>query len=551
MKIALAQTNCLIGDFEGTLKNMQGCIERARREGVELVVFPELSICGYPPLDFLEYDDFIKKSAETCEALAQSCKGISAIVGAPVINPRIEGKNLLNAALLLSEGRIHSVTAKTLLPDYDVFDEYRYFESNAHFKCIRAGGIKIALTICEDLWDVEEDKMYVRWPMEELMKEKPDLMINIAASPFSARQQEIRKRVLNSACRQFKIPLIYVNHAGAHTELVFDGGSLVMNRHGNVVLELDYFSPDFRIIDTELIDIAPAVAFDKECFTDKEGRIGLIKKALMLGIQDFFRKSGFSKAVLGLSGGVDSALVYALAIEALGKENVLGVLMPSPYSSGHSVNDALQLAENLGGATETVPINGPFEAFLTSLSGPFHGLPADITEENIQARIRAVLLMAYSNKKGYILLNTSNKSEAAVGYGTLYGDMAGSLSVIGDLYKTQVYELCRYLNREKEIIPENILCKEPSAELRPGQKDSDSLPPYDLLDQILYQYIELKQGPEAIAEKGFDPQLVKRVLALVNKNEFKRFQSPPVLRVSGKSFGIGRRMPLVGKYLTQ
>jgi NAD+ synthase (glutamine-hydrolysing) len=332
---------------------------------------------------------------------------------------------------------------------------------------------------------------------------------------------------------------------------VFDGGSLVMNRHGNVVLELDYFSPDFRIIDTELIDIAPAVAFDKECFTDKEGRIGLIKKALMLGIQDFFRKSGFSKAVLGLSGGVDSALVYALAIEALGKENVLGVLMPSPYSSGHSVNDALQLAENLGGATETVPINGPFEAFLTSLSGPFHGLPADITEENIQARIRAVLLMAYSNKKGYILLNTSNKSEAAVGYGTLYGDMAGSLSVIGDLYKTQVYELCRYLNREKEIIPENILCKEPSAELRPGQKDSDSLPPYDLLDQILYQYIELKQGPEAIAEKGFDPQLVKRVLALVNKNEFKRFQSPPVLRVSGKSFGIGRRMPLVGKYLTQ
>ena len=551
MKIALAQTNCLIGDFEGTLKNMQGCIERARREGVELVVFPELSICGYPPLDFLEYDDFIKKSAETCEALAQSCKGISAIVGAPVINPRIEGKNLLNAALLLSEGRIHSVTAKTLLPDYDVFDEYRYFESNAHFKCIRAGGIKIALTICEDLWDVEEDKMYVRWPMEELMKEKPDLMINIAASPFSARQQEIRKRVLNSACRQFKIPLIYVNHAGAHTELVFDGGSLVMNRHGNVVLELDYFSPDFRIIDTELIDIAPAVAFDKECFTDKEGRIGLIKKALMLGIQDFFRKSGFSKAVLGLSGGVDSALVYALAIEALGKENVLGVLMPSPYSSGHSVNDALQLAENLGGATETVPINGPFEAFLTSLSGPFHGLPADITEENIQARIRAILLMAYSNKKGYILLNTSNKSEAAVGYGTLYGDMAGSLSVIGDLYKTQVYELCRYLNREKEIIPENILCKEPSAELRPGQKDSDSLPPYDLLDQILYQYIELKQGPEAIAEKGFDPQLVKRVLALVNKNEFKRFQSPPVLRVSGKSFGIGRRMPLVGKYLTQ
>jgi NAD+ synthase (glutamine-hydrolysing) len=483
--------------------------------------------------------------------LAHSCKGISAIVGAPVINPRIEGKNLLNAALLLSEGRIHSVTAKTLLPDYDVFDEYRYFESNAHFKCIRAGGIKIALTICEDLWDVEEDKMYVRWPMEELMKEKPDLMINIAASPFSARQQEIRKRVLNSACRQFKIPLIYVNHAGAHTELVFDGGSLVMNRHGNVVLELDYFSPDFRIIDTELIDIAPAVAFDKECFTDKEGRIGLIKKALMLGIQDFFRKSGFSKAVLGLSGGVDSALVYALAIEALGKENVLGVLMPSPYSSGHSVNDALQLAENLGGATETVPINGPFEAFLTSLSGPFHGLPADITEENIQARIRAILLMAYSNKKGYILLNTSNKSEAAVGYGTLYGDMAGSLSVIGDLYKTQVYELCRYLNREKEIIPENILCKEPSAELRPGQKDSDSLPPYDLLDQILYQYIELKQGPEAIAEKGFDPQLVKRVLALVNKNEFKRFQSPPVLRVSGKSFGIGRRMPLVGKYLTQ
>jgi NAD+ synthase (glutamine-hydrolysing) len=551
MKIALAQVNCLIGDFEGNTKILLAHIDRARRDGVDLIVFPELAVCGYPPLDFLEYDDFVEKCKNAVDVLAKSCTGISAIVGAPMANPVVEGKNLLNAALFLSEGEIKTMVSKTLLPDYDVFDEYRYFEPNSRFTCIRFKGHKIALSICEDLWDVDEDKLYVRWPMDELIHQQPDLMINIAASPYADQQQANRKRVLHSTCTRYNLPLIYVNQVGAHSELIFDGGSLVMNRKGNLVMELGYFTSDYRIIDAELIDIAPAVLFENEYFPDGDGLLEQIRQALILGIRDFFKKSGFTKAILGLSGGIDSALVYALAVEALGSEHVLGLLMPSPYSSEHSVSDALQLAKNLGAHTESVPINGPFEAILESLSKPFQGLPANITEENIQARIRAIILMAYSNKKGYILLNTSNKSEAAVGYGTLYGDMAGSISVIGDLYKTRVYELAAYLNREKELIPENILTKPPSAELRPDQKDIDSLPPYDILDQILYQYIELRKGPNAIIALGYDCNLVEQVLSMVNRNEFKRFQSPPILRVTMKSFGIGRRMPLVGKYLSK
>jgi NAD+ synthase (glutamine-hydrolysing) len=349
---------------------------------------------------------------------------------------------------------------------------------------------------------------------------------------------------------KYKIPVFYVNQVGAQTELIFDGGSMVLNRDGNVVFELNYFQEDYRCIELDYVNTAKCVPFSAEGFSSSEMETERMHKALLLGISDYFRKMEFKQAILGLSGGIDSALVYSLAVQALGKENVLGVLMPSPYSSDHSISDSLQLAANLGARTEIIPIENVFSRFQYSLSKQFNGLPENLTEENLQARIRGVLLMALSNKFGYILLNTSNKSEVAVGYGTLYGDMCGGLSVIGDVYKTQVYKLCKFINQYEEIIPLNILTKEPSAELRPNQKDSDSLPDYDLLDQILHAYIEERKGPSELVKMGFDKPLVARVIKLVNTNEYKRFQTPPILRVTDKAFGSGRRMPLVGKYFS-
>jgi len=551
MKIALAQINTHIGNFaENTHKIIQN-IERAKSEGADLIVFPELAVCGYPPLDFLEFDDFITRCQEAVLKIAGACVGIAAIVGAPAVNPKVEGKNLFNAAFFLVDGKIKQQVNKTLLPNYDVFDEYRYFEPNTGFNCVEFKGERIALSICEDLWDIEEDKMYLRWPMDELMSQQPTFMINIAASPFNYMHAENRKRVLHRSAKRYNLPMFYVNHVGAQTELIFDGGSLVMNKDGNIVTELAYFEEDFNVFELDWVKTARAVPFESEVlFTSPEIYISRIHKALITGIRDYFRKLGFSKAVLGLSGGIDSAVVYALAIEALGKDNVLGVMMPSPFSSGHSVDDSIELAKRLGGKTDLIAISDLFETFNHTLEKQFQGLPQNITEENIQARIRGVLLMALSNKFGSIVLNTSNKSEAAVGYGTLYGDMAGGLSVIGDLYKTQVYQLAHYLNRERELIPESILTKAPSAELRPDQKDSDSLPDYDILDQVLFQYIEERKGPSAICDAGFDKQLVDRVLKLVNTNEYKRYQTPPILRISPKAFGLGRRMPIVGKYLS-
>jgi NAD+ synthase (glutamine-hydrolysing) len=551
MKIALAQINTHIGNFEYNTQKIIQTIERAKKEGADLVVFPELAVCGYPPLDFLEFDDFVLRCDEAISAISHVCVGIASIVGAPAVNRKIEGKNLHNAAFFLEDGKIKQQVNKTLLPNYDVFDECRYFEPNSTFDCIYFMGELIALTICEDLWDVEEDKLYVKWPMDELILQKPTVMINIAASPFNYLQAENRKRVLNHSAKKYELPLFYVNHAGAQTELIFDGGSLVMNKHGNVVTELAYFEEAFSVFELDWVKTARSVPFETELqFSVPDIHISRIHKALITGIKDYFRKLNFSKAVLGLSGGIDSAVVYALAIEALGKENVLGVLMPSPYSSDHSVNDSLELAKRLGGKTDLIPISSLFDEFNRTLTSQFSGLPQNLAEENIQARIRGVLLMALSNKFGYILLNTSNKSEAAVGYGTLYGDMAGGLSVIGDLYKTQVYQLADFMNKDREIIPESILSKAPSAELRPDQKDSDSLPDYEILDKILFHYIEERKGPLAICNLGFDTTLVDRVLKLVNTNEYKRYQTPPVLRVSPKAFGLGRRMPIVGKYLS-
>ena len=391
------------------------------------------------------------------------------------------------------------------------------------------------------MWNVEDDPLYIHSPMEELIKENPSFIINIAASPFDYKHAHQRKAILRRNVKQYKIPLLYVNHVGAQTEIIFDGGSLAYDATGNLLYEGSYFKEELIYLNTK--NTTPIIEKQTEKYE-------LIYQALLMGIKDYFSKMGFKKALLGLSGGVDSAIVTVLAADALGAENILPIMLPSAFSSGHSISDSEQLCRNLNIMVDKMEINPLYETFLKTLKPLFGDKPFDVTEENIQARIRGTLLMAMSNKFGHILLNTSNKSELAVGYGTLYGDMCGGLSVIGDLYKTEVYELCRYINRDKEIIPENILTKPPSAELRPGQKDSDSLPAYDVLDKILFEYIELRKGPRELISEGHDETLVNRILSMVNRNEYKRKQFAPILRISSKAFGLGRRMPIVGKYLS-
>jgi NAD+ synthase (glutamine-hydrolysing) len=506
-----------------------------------LVVFPELSVCGYPPQDFLEFSDFLRRCNQSVLTIAQACRGIAAIVGAPTHNPELKGKNLFNSALLLHEGKIIGQADKALLPTYDIFDEYRYFEPARRFGCVEFRGVKIALTVCEDIWDVGEDPMYTVSPLDELGKENPQIAINISASPFSYLHAEKRKQVVTHWSKKMGIPHIYVNHAGAQTELIFDGGSLVSNALGEISLEAAYFREDLCLADTG--SLVPIQVSESVTKTQR------IYDALVCGVRDYFAKQKFTKAVLGLSGGIDSALTAVIACDALGSENVHGLLMPSQYSSSHSVEDAVRLADNLGMSYDVVPIQGVFSSFERELSPLFSGREPDLTEENIQARIRGTLLMAYSNKFNHILLNTSNKSENAVGYGTLYGDMCGGLGVLGDVYKTDVYALSRYANRNGERIPQNSIIKPPSAELRPGQKDSDSLPEYDRLDPILFEYIENRRSPSEITALGYPEELVLRILRMVNRAEFKRKQAAPILRVSGKAFGQGRRLPIVGKYL--
>ena len=545
--MALAQLNYIIGDFDLNTAKIIEIIEKSKLQNVDLVVFAELSVCGYPPRDFLEFDDFIQKSYKAVESVATHCTGIAAIVGAPSHNPDAKGKNLHNSAWLLSEGKVQALAHKALLPTYDIFDEYRYFEPNLMFSCIEFKGVKIALTICEDIWNLGPDQLYITNPMDVLATQNPDLMINIAASPFNYDQQKLRLEILRANTTKYKIPLIYVNQVGAQTELLFDGNSCAIDSSGNIISLCKAFDEDTRIVDFNLSDknLQSEIPFKSE----NSPKAALIHDALVMGIRDYFSKMGFTKAILGLSGGIDSAVTLALAAEALGKDNVYAVLLPSEYSSGHSVTDAVALARNLGCRYDEISIADGYNTILISLQPYFKGLPFNVAEENIQARVRAVLLMALANKSGYILLNTSNKSEAAVGYGTLYGDMCGGISVLGDVYKTEVYELAHYINRHKEIIPVNSIVKPPSAELRPDQKDSDSLPEYDILDRILYNYIELRQSPADLIASGFDETVVKRVLRMVNMNEWKRHQSPPILRVSPKAFGQGRRMPIVGRYL--
>lgn len=549
MKIALSQLNYHVGNFESNTNKIIEQINKAKTDKVDLIVFAELAVCAYPPLDFLEFADFEKKCMQSIENIAAHCNGIAAIVGVPTANPVLEGKNLFNSACFIADKKIKSTISKTLLPTYDVFDEYRYFEPNRVFKCIELNGKKIALTICEDLWNVEDDPLYIHSPMEELIKEQPAVIVNIAASPFDYKHAEQRKAILKRNSLQYQLPIVYVNHVGAQTEIIFDGGSIVMNDKGDVVEELSYFEEDYRVIDLEeILNKKQQSAPSRNQLQSPKPH--LIYNALILGIKDYFQKMGFKKAVLGLSGGVDSALVTVLAADALGAENVMPVMMPSEFSSDHSIDDSVLLCKNLGIKEELIPIKDLYAEYLKATNPFFNNLPFNVTEENLQARIRGTLLMALSNKFGSILLNTSNKSELAVGYGTLYGDMCGGLSVIGDLYKTDLYELCSYINRNREVIPENILTKAPSAELRPGQKDTDSLPEYEILDKVLYAYIEQRKGPDEIIAMGFNEPLVKRVLKMVNSNEYKRKQFAPILRVSSKAFGLGRRMPIVGKYLS-
>jgi NAD+ synthase (glutamine-hydrolysing) len=450
----------------------------------------------------------------------------------------------------VSDGKILFTANKSLLPTYDIFDEYRYFEPEKNFSIFKFKGLKIALTICEDLWDeqpfdnkFEKSRLYTLSPMEVLSGQNPGLIVNIAASPFSYNKVETKKNIFTSKAVKYGIPVIMANQVGANTELIFDGASLIINSEGKIFRQLKYFDEDLETFSFD--EVTSGITGYKGHVTEP---VSLIYDALITGIRDYFRKTGFKKSIIGLSGGIDSAVCICLAEKALGNGNVKALLMPSRYSSEHSVSDSALLAGNIGTDYEIINIEKPFTAFEELLSPYFKGRKTDVTEENIQARIRAVLLMAFSNKFGYILLNTSNKSEAAVGYGTLYGDMAGGLSVLGDVYKTDVYNLARYINRDHEIIPESIIRKPPSAELKPDQLDTDSLPEYRILDSILYQYIELQLPANEIKLEGIDKSVVDRVLRLINYNEYKRYQAPPILRVSSKSFGDGRKMPVVAKY---
>ncbi|PUZ28932.1 NAD+ synthase [Chitinophaga parva] len=554
MKIVMAQQNYHIGNFEKNTARIIAAIADAKAQKADLVVFSELCVCGYPPRDFLEFEDFIAKCYAAIDQIRAHATDIAVIVGSPARNPQVNGKDLFNAAWFLYEGEVKQVVHKTLLPTYDIFDEYRYFEPAYEWAVVPFKGKKLAITVCEDIWNLGDNPLYRDCPMDHLITQQPDVMINISASPFDYDHAHERKEIIRANVRKYKLPMLYNNTVGSQTEIVFDGGSLVFDAGGNVVKELPYFEEATYTVELEsLYNGSPAPPV--EVVPDVTGlvfdyNIDRIYQALILGIRDYFGKMGFTKAILGSSGGIDSAVVLALACEALGKENVRAVLMPSPYSSEHSVDDAVALSKNLGNPYDIVRIHDIYESFLNTLNPLFNGLPFNVAEENTQSRIRGNLLMGLSNKFGYILLNTSNKSELSTGYGTLYGDMAGGLSVIGDLYKMQVYALARYINRNGEIIPQNIIDKAPSAELRPGQKDSDSLPDYAVLDKILYQYIERRQGPREIEAQGFDAALVARTLKLVNNNEYKRNQFCPIIRVSSKAFGVGRRVPIVGKYLS-
>ncbi|HEY1984805.1 MAG TPA: NAD+ synthase [Terracidiphilus sp.] len=544
MKIALAQIDPTVGDFTGNLDKIVALSRRAAEQGARLVVFSELSICGYPPADFLEKPSFLARCRAAVDELGAATRELPTAILAGVALPAgpASGKPAVNAAVLLDGGQLLLEQHKRLLPFYDVFDEQRYFSPARSQQVIELDGVRLAITICEDAWNDKNfwpRRLYSIDPMEELMRQKPAVHINLSSSPFWHSKRETRRQMLGAIARRDGIPVLLSNQVGGNDSLIFDGSSLALNGEGQLIAQAKSFEEDMVLVNPFA---APALPDPRDDDTEAAYR------ALVLGTRDYVRKCGFHKALVGLSGGIDSALVAAIAAEALGAENVIAVGMPSPYSSQGSIDDSRRLAADLGIRFEIIGISGLFEQYTHALQPLFAGREPDVTEENIQSRIRGNLLMALSNKFSALVLTTGNKSEMAVGYCTLYGDMVGALAVIGDLVKTRVYAICRWLNREREIIPAAILEKPPSAELRPGQKDTDSLPPYEVLDPILEAYVERYETPEQIADQhGFALELVQQVVRLVERSEYKRQQAAPVLKVTSKSFGMGRRFPIAVK----
>ena len=546
MKIALGQINPTVGDFSGNAAKIIEFSRRAQTAGAGMILFPELSVCGYPPRDLVERPSFVSHNRESAERIAAQTKGIAVICGLVTAADSDAGKSVNNSAALLMDGKIAFLQSKMLLPTYDVFDEMRNFAPARKQELFPFCGNRMALTICEDAWNDKQfwvKRLYTVDPVEALIQAGGNFVLNISASPFWIGKRELRRDMLASIARQHKVPVVLVNQVGGNDSLVFDGSSLVLNREGNVIAQGLSFEEDLIYFDSQ--------SLTGEMHEQAAGDEASAYSALVLGTRDYIQKCGFQKAIVGLSGGIDSALTAAIAAEAVGAENVIGVGMPGPYSSPGSIEDARILATNLGIRFELLSINPAYEAYRQILSDVFAGLPQDVTEENIQARARGALLMALSNKFGAIVLSTGNKSELGVGYCTLYGDMVGGLAVISDVPKTLVYRLSAYVNSRRPVIPRATLEKPPSAELRPDQKDSDSLPPYEVLDAILEDYIEDSHSAEQIAaDRKFDIQLVKRVIRMVDRAEYKRQQAAPGLKISPKAFGYGRRVPIAAKFET-
>ena len=544
MKVALAQINPTIGAFESNSKKILDFISKAKNMKADLVVFPELSLVGYPPLDLLDKDHFALDNLKYLKKLVPHIKNISAIIGYIEKNPQKKGKEFFNAAALITNGKIVSKHYKSLLPSYDVFDETRHFEPSKNVKMTRCGAMKLAISICEDMWTDKKfwkRRLYEFDPLAKMLqKQKNAHIINISASPYSFGKLKFRHELLKSIAKKYKSISIYVNQVGANDELIFDGGGFVLDEKGTVIAQCKDFEEDLIVVDLDKKE-GPIHELP-------ETEIEAVTHALTLGIQDYTKKCGFQKVIIGLSGGIDSAVVATLAVRALGAQNVLGVLLPSEFSSEASLKDANLLSQNLKITTHTLPIQDLYHSYLNKLSGIFKNAQITKTEENLQARIRGTLLMALSNQTGAMVLSTGNKSELAVGYCTLYGDMSGGLNVLSDVPKTLVYEIARFLNQEKNCIPKNILQKSPSAELKPHQKDQDTLPAYSDLDQLIKAYVEEHRSIQEMKKMGLSETMIQNTIGMIDFNEYKRRQAPPGLRISSKAFGMGRRLPIAQKY---
>jgi NAD+ synthase (glutamine-hydrolysing) len=543
VKIALGQINPTVGDFSGNAAKMIEFSRRAQAEGAGLILFPELSVCGYPPRDLVERPSFVARNRETAERIAEATRGIAVICGLVTPANSDTGKSVMNSAALLQEGKIAFLQSKMLLPTYDVFDEMRNFAPAKSQELFSFCGNRMALTVCEDAWNDKlfwPKRLYVVDPIEALVRAGGNFVLNISASPFWIGKREVRRDMLASIARQHKLPVAMVNQVGGNDSLLFDGSSLVLNAEGKIIAQGRSFEEDLVYFDSKTLT--------GDMHEQVEGEEASVYSALVLGTRDYIHKCGFQKAIVGLSGGIDSALTAVIAADAVGPENVIGVGMPGPYSSAGSIDDARALAKNLGIRFELLSINGAVEAYRETLKDVFANQKEDVTEENIQSRARGTLLMALSNKFGAIVLSTGNKSELGVGYCTLYGDMVGGLAVISDVPKTLVYRLSRYVNSRRRVIPQDTLEKPPSAELRPDQKDSDSLPPYEILDAVLEDYVEDAHTAERIAaDHGFDIEVVRRVLRMVDRAEYKRQQAAPGIKITPKAFGYGRRLPIAAK----